>query len=128
RWRDGSSGWSAGLDAEVGGAGVGWAVTVGRRGLIAVPSAAVPGDPPVDVFARGGRRFLADPAAWRLPQLAAGVYDAWAVRSVPVLVLDPATGAVRHRLDLPATGPAMAVTLAPDAAAVATIGKAYWLR
>jgi hypothetical protein len=90
--------------------------------------AAVPVDSPAEVFARAGRRLLADPAAWRLPQLAAGVYDAWAVRSLPVLVVDPATGAVRHRLDLPATGPATTVSFTPDAAVVATIGKAYWLR
>jgi hypothetical protein len=35
---------------------------------------------------------------------------------------------VRHRLDLPATGPALAAHLGPDHAVVVTGGRAYWLK
>ena len=128
-WRTGRPAWAADLAGLVGpGAeGTAWAVRAGRRAVFAYPTAAVPFDPPADVAVRAAARFLGAPLAGRLPAAAAGVYDAWASRSVPVLVFDPATGEALQRLDLPAAGPAVGVHLGPDAAVVATAGAVYWL-
>jgi hypothetical protein len=63
-----------------------------------------------------------------VPYLIDALYDGWTARTVPVVVLDPETGRVRRRLDLPAVGPALGVHLGPDHAVVATAGRAYWLQ
>jgi hypothetical protein len=120
--------WVADLAAESGGFAGSWRVRAGRKAVIAYPEAPVAADPVGEVAGHAAWSFALAPVGWRLPGLAAGLYDAWADRDVPLLVLDPDTGRVRRRLDLPAAGPALGVHLGPDRAAVVTAGKAYWLK
>jgi outer membrane protein assembly factor BamB len=128
RMADGRAAWAADLSAAAGGWRGPWRVRVGRKAVVAYPEAPIPTDPPWVAAGRAAGSFALAPGVWRLPALAAGLYDGWAARTVPVVFLDPDTGRVRHRLDLPAAGPALGVHLGPDHAVVATAGKAYWLQ
>ena len=65
---------------------------------------------------------------WRLPGLAASLYDAWVDRVVPVLLFDPETGQLLRRYDLPARGPAVRAWFEQDIAAVATGEQVIWLK
>jgi hypothetical protein len=122
RMTDGRTMWVADLFATVGG----WRAYAGRRAVVAIPTRPVSADPPSP--GRAAVSYALAPGVWRVPSLAAALYDGWAARTVPVIVLDPETGRVRRRLDLPAVGPALGVHLGLDHAVVATAGKAYWLQ
>jgi outer membrane protein assembly factor BamB/tetratricopeptide (TPR) repeat protein len=128
RLADGRTAWVADLASAAGGWRGAWRVRAGSRAVVAHPETPAAEDPPGDAAARAVGRFAFRPAVQRVPALAAGVYDGWAARTVPVLFLDPDTGRVRHRLDLPAAGPVLGAHFGPDHAVVATAGKAYWLR
>ncbi len=128
RMADGRAAWATDLSALAGGWRGPWRVRAGRKAVVAYPEAPIAIDPPGAAAGRAAESFARAPGIWRLPALAAGLYDGWAARTVPVLFLDPDTGRVRHRLDLPATGPVLGVHLGPDHAVVATAGKAYWLQ
>ena len=103
-----------------------WRVRAGTTALLAWPALPAPLDPLDRILPRAVESFLRCPAAHRLPALALGVYDAWAARTVPVLILEPATGRVRQRLDL-AAGPVVALHADAAGAVVVTAGRAYWL-
>jgi outer membrane protein assembly factor BamB len=120
--------WTTDLTAEVGGLVTPWRVRAGRKAVLAYPAQPIAPDPPGAVAWHAAGSFLRAPGAARLPVLAAGLYDAWASRTVPLLFLDPETGRARHRLDLPAAGPALGVHLDPSYKVVVTAGKAYWLK
>jgi hypothetical protein len=124
--KDGKSAWEAELP-DVRGAG-GWVVRAGRKCVIAYPEAAVPREPVADVLARLTRSLRAEPAPRRLPGLAAGLYDAWVARTMPVLLFDPETGKPLGQLDIPAAGPAVTAWFDRDAAVVATGDRVVWLR
>lgn len=119
---DGSKAWSAELPS----AGP-WRVRVGRKTLAAYPIDPIPIDAPGPVLARQAELFAFRPSVCRLPGLSAALYDAWATRTVPVLLFDSESGELRRRIDL-AAGPIHVTQLGPDACVVATAGKAYWLK
>jgi outer membrane protein assembly factor BamB len=124
--KDGKPAWEA-LLPDTHGAG-GWVVKAGRRCVIAYPEAAIPREPVAGVFARVVKSFRNDPRAWRLPGLAAGLYDAWVARSVPVLLFDPETGKQLAEFEVPAAGPAVTAWFERDLAVVATGDRVVWLR
>ena len=97
----------------------------GRKAVIAHPAEAAAEEPFPTVAGRALGSFA---RPWRLPTLAAGLYDAWAARTVPVLALDAETGRVVGRLALPAAGPTVDADFRPDRAAVATAGRVYVLK
>lgn len=121
----GRAAWTADLNAAAEAPpGTGWRVIAGRRAVIALPRIPIAADPPWTVAARIARRFT---ATCRLPAGLASVYDAWVARTLPVLLLDPETGDVRGRIDLPA-GPVAVVRSRPDGLTIATTGRAYQLK
>lgn len=122
RMTDGRAVWVADLPASV----TGWRAYAGRRAVVALPTQPVSADPPS--LGHTAVSFALAPGVWRVPALALALYDGWTARTVPLVVLDPRTGRVRRRLDLPAVGPVLGVHLGPDRAVVATAGKAYWLK
>ena len=78
---------SVSLPATHGSAG--WVARAGAGVVIVRPTHAIP-DEPVEVAARRvGRSFLAWPVARRVAGLSETLYEGWAARTVPVLVLDP---------------------------------------
>ncbi len=106
----------------------GWVVRAGQKCVIVYPELAIPREPVADVFDRVVRSFRAEPALWRLPGLAAGLYDAWVARTVPVLLLDPDTGKQLGKFEIPAAGPAIVTWFERDLAAIATGNRVVWLR
>ena len=100
----------------------------GRNCIIAYPDAAIPKESVQDVFTRLLRSFRREPRIERLPALAARLYDAWIVRSVPVLLFDPETGKQLNRFDVPASGPAVSAWFERDLAVVATADRVVWFR
>jgi hypothetical protein len=105
-----------------------WVVRAGLRVVIAYPSQAIPAEPPAAVFDRAVDSFARLPLLWRLPWLAEGVYHSWNDRTLPVLVLDPATGEVLSRIAIPARGPTVTARLDGDHAVLATGDRVAWLR
>ncbi|AWM38636.1 Outer membrane protein assembly factor BamB [Gemmata obscuriglobus] len=122
---DGTPAWSVTLP-DAGDAG--WAVRVGKSGLIAHPRQAPTREPVADVLARLSRSFRREPHLWRLPGLAATLYDAWVDRVVPVVLLDPETGTRTGRFNVPARGPGLAVWFGPNATVIATGDRVVWLK
>jgi hypothetical protein len=122
----GEPSWEADLP-ETNGAG-GWVVRAGRRAVIAYPASAVPAEPPADVAERFVRSLPRQPLGWRLPAVAAGLYDAWVARSVPVLLFDPEDGTLLKQLDVPARGPGVTAYFAGDTAVVVTGGRVAWIK
>jgi outer membrane protein assembly factor BamB len=122
---DGKVLWEAALP-EANGAG-GWVVRAGTRCVIAYPGTALPREPVADVVGRVVRSFGREPALWRLPGLAAGAYDAWVAREVPVVLFDPETGRRLVRFDIPAAGPAVTAVFEGGLAVVATGDRVVWL-
>ncbi|QJW97772.1 outer membrane protein assembly factor BamB family protein [Frigoriglobus tundricola] len=106
----------------------GWVVRAGKTCVIAYPVEALPAEPPGAVWARLVRAFRAEPFVWRLPGLAATLYDAWVVRAVPVLLFDPESGKRLARIDIPARGPSVAAWFDADTAVVATGDRVVWLK
>lgn len=108
--------------------GAGWVVRVGKSAVIAYPVTAIPDEPPAAVWERAANSFLREPLAWRLPGLAATVYDAWVSRAVPVLLFDPETGKRLARIDVPARGPAVTAYFDADRAVIATGDRVVWIK
>ena len=80
------------------------------------------------MFARVLRSFRGWPAARRVVGLSFTLYEGWAARTVPVLVLDPDRGRELRRFDLPAVGPFATVTFNPGAGMTVVTGtKVYTL-
>ena len=96
--------------------------------MVAYPEFAVPREPVAEMVGRAARSVRANPELWRLPALAAGLYDAWVARSVPVLLFDPETGKELARFDIPAAGPHVTAWFERDLAVVATGDRVCWLR
>lgn len=124
--KSGRTEWEAELP-NTHGAG-GWVVRAGDKCVIAYPETAIPREPVADVANRILRALSREPTAWRLPGLAAGLYDAWVTRTVPVLLLDPETGKELARIEIPAAGPAVTAWFDRDTAVVATGDRIVWLR
>ena len=105
-------------------------------GVYAMPAAlpfesrreTVPREPFGAIWARVVKSFGNTPQACRLPTLAAGLYDAWVARSVPVLLFDPETGKKVAEFAVPAAGPAVTAWFRNDTAVVATGDRVVWLR
>jgi hypothetical protein len=124
--KTGKLAWEAELP-DTHGAG-GWVVRAGRECVIAYPEFAIPREPVADVRGRAARSFRDHPELSRLPGLAAGLYDAWVARTVPVLLFDPETGKRLARFDIPAAGPHVTAWFERDLAVVATGDRVCWLR
>jgi hypothetical protein len=120
---DGKPAWTARLPDARGG---GWAARAGKSCVLVYPRAAIPREPPAAVFARLTQSFQRAPDVWRLPGLAATLYDAWVDRAAPVLLLDPETGGRVARYDVPARGPAAVAE--PAAGVFATGDRVVWLK
>jgi hypothetical protein len=124
--RDGKPAWEADLPDARGPSG--WVVRAGKACVIAYPAEAIPAEAPEAVWGRLGRSLRREPYPWRLPGLAATLYDAWVGREVPVLFFDPETGKRLARLDIPARGPAVAAHFGAGAAVVATGSRVVWIK
>ena len=118
--------WEADLP-ETNGAG-GWVVRAGRRAVIAYPAAAIPAEAPLDIVRRLGRSLWRQPFTWRLPAVAAGLYDAWVERTVPVLLFDPECGKLLKRIDVPARGPGVTAAFTDELAVVMTGDRVVWIK
>ena len=123
---DGKPAWEAALPDACGARG--WVVRAGKACVVAYPSEALPAEPPGAVWERLARSFRAEPFVWRLPGLAATLYDAWVDRTVPVLLFDPETGKRLARFDVPARGPAVTAWFDAGAAVIATGDRVVWLK
>lgn len=104
--------------------GMNWTVRAGRRAVIVHPTATIPSEPSAGPSLR---RFTEFPSALRLLGAMASLGDGWANRTLPVLLLDPESGRQTGRIDVPAVGPAVAVYLHAETAAVVTAGRMTWL-
>ncbi|MBY0512938.1 MAG: hypothetical protein K2P78_03390 [Gemmataceae bacterium] len=125
-WRDGHMAWDVELPSAPPGSS--WAVHPGRGALIVHPCQPIPRITRQSVMQHTLHEFAMRPAGGRLPGLAAAAYDAWVDRTIPVLVLDPKTGAVLDRLDLPARGPVLVARFDGDAAVIACGDRVTWLK
>jgi len=121
---DGKVAWAADLPKSP----AGWVVRAGRKAVIAYPAEAIPDEPHGAAWDRLAGSFRRTPLAWRLPGLAAGAYDSWAARTVPVLLFDPETGERLQRLGLPARGPGVAARFEGEVAIVVTGERVAWLK
>ncbi|MBX9627400.1 MAG: PQQ-binding-like beta-propeller repeat protein, partial [Gemmataceae bacterium] len=121
----GKPAWAADLPPNAPG---GWVVRAARRVVVVFPAEALPAEPVAGVWERAVRSWARFPAGWRLPGLAAAVYDTWAARTAPVLLLDPETGEHRKTIALPAAGPGVVAVPTADALVVATGDRVAWVR
>lgn len=124
RLSDGEEAWGADL-AAITEIRSGWQVQAGRKIVIAYPTEAAP-EEPVSTVARRMMSSLVWP--WRLPGLTAGLYDAWAARTAPILALNAETGRIVGRLDLRARGPTVVADIGPERAVIATAGALYRIK
>ncbi len=106
----------------------GWVVRAGKSCVLVYPAEAVPAEPSGAVWNRLVRSFAREPFVWRLPGLAATLYDAWVARAVPVLLFDPETGKRLGRFDIPARGPAVTAWFDADRAVIATGDRVVWIK
>ncbi len=106
----------------------GWVVRAGAECVIVYPAEAIPTEAPTMVWGRLVRSFRREPYHWRLPGLAATLYDAWVEREVPVLILDPKTGRRLARIDIPARGPVVAAHFNAGEAVIATGSRVVWIK
>jgi hypothetical protein len=123
---NGKTAWEADLPDARGTRG--WVVRAGKSCVIAYPAEALPAEPTDAVWERLTRSFRTEPFVWRLPGLAATLYDAWVDRTVPVLLLDPETGKRLGRFDIPARGPSVTAWFDADRAVIATGDRVVWLK
>ena len=105
-----------------------WIVRAGRKVVIAYPAEAIPDEPIDAAWNRVCDSFFKCPQPWRLPCLAAALYDCWTDRSVPVLLFDSETGKLVKRLSLPARGPCVLARFEGDHPVVATGDRVCWLK
>ncbi|HSQ57288.1 MAG TPA: PQQ-binding-like beta-propeller repeat protein, partial [Gemmata sp.] len=106
----------------------GWVVKAGRECVIVYPEFAIPREPVADVLHRAVRSLRTEPGLSRLPGLAAGLYDAWVTRTVPVFLLDPESGKQLSRFDIPAAGPHVTAWFERDLAVIATGDRVCWFK
>lgn len=123
---NGKSAWEAELPDARGPRG--WVVRAGKSCVIVYPAEAIAEGSLEAVWARVRRSFEREPYVWRLPGLAATLYDALSSRAVPVLLFDPETGKRLARLDVPAKGPAVTAWFDADRAVIATGDRVVWLK
>jgi outer membrane protein assembly factor BamB len=112
---DGKAAWEVKLPAEAR-----WIVRAGTKVVIVYPAEAIPDEPFDAAFFLLSGSFQRSPQPWRLPWLAAALYDAWVDRTVPVLFFDPETGKLLKLLRLPARGPNVAAWFDGDRIVMAT--------
>jgi outer membrane protein assembly factor BamB len=124
--RDGKTAWEVNLPDTRGRRG--WVLRTGQTCVVAYPAEAIPAEATEDVWNRVWRSFRREPLLWRLPGLAATLYDAWVAREVPVLFFDPETGKRLARINVEARGPAVTAWFAADAAVIATGDRVVWLK
>jgi hypothetical protein len=124
--KDGSAAWEFELPESHGTGG--WVVRAGKKAVVVYPEFALPSEPVAGVAGRAVRAGTDWPLGWRLPVFGVRMYDAWVARTVPVLLLDPQTGKLLERFDLPARGPAVAAWFEGDLAAVATGDRVVWMK
>jgi outer membrane protein assembly factor BamB len=123
---DGTEVWSVSLPATHGSAK--WVAKAAAGGVIVYPTHAIPEEPVPAVAARVGRSFLRWPAARRVAGLSFTLYEGWAARTVPVLVLDADRGRELRRFELTAAGPFVAVNFTPGTGMTVVTGtKVYTL-
>jgi hypothetical protein len=123
---DGKTAWETDLpDAR---SARGWVVRAGKTCVIAYPAEAIPAERPGAVWERLVHSFAREPFLWRLPGLAATLYDTWVDRVVPVVLFDPETGQRLARFDVPARGPGVTAYFDADAAVIATGDRVVWLK
>jgi hypothetical protein len=118
-WKDSRSLWESPLPGLTDGT---WKLAVAPQGLLVYPSEAVRRHPdlePTGEFRRTGLGLFA------LLRAASRPYDVQAERALPILVIDPADGRLIQRLNFPAIGPAVGVTVTPKGVVVVT-GKGTW--
>lgn len=124
-WADGRESWRAALSD--GGDDGCWQVWAGRHGVLAIATCARPrhrwGDLSAFVSRLGGPTV--SPA--RLPLRLLGLYDAWADRFVPVLLLDRTTGRRLGEWQVPAIGSAVTAYVGERGAVVATSDRVVWI-
>jgi hypothetical protein len=106
-------------------AGVRWTVQAGRTTLVVYPTEAVRVEP--WAMSEGVRSAAYHPTPVRLLGTSLNALAAATRFTLPVLILDPATGRVKQRIDVPVGGPAVAVLPRPDGLLVAGVGRAVWL-
>jgi hypothetical protein len=106
----------------------GWTVCAGQKCAIVYPLAAIPREPIAGFWSRMIGTLQKNPEMWRLPGLAVGLYDAWVVRSFPILMLDLETGRLLGKIEVPALGPAVTVCFERNVAVVATGDRVCWLK
>jgi outer membrane protein assembly factor BamB len=118
--------WETDLPAT--GEAIPWVMRAGRRVVIAYPSRSIAAESLSARFGRVTGSFRRLPLPWRLPWLAAAAYDPWTSRALPVLLLDPETGAILKRLSIPARGPTVSAYFVGEHAVIATGDRIAWLR
>ena len=123
---DGKRVWE--VDLPKSGEATSWVVRAGRQVVIAYPSRSIAPKSMSDVFHRANGSFSRLPLPWRLPWLAAAVYDPWTSRTLPVLLLDPETGEILKKLTIPARGPFVSASFDGESAVIATGDRVVWLR
>lgn len=105
--------------------GTRWTVRAGRTTLVVCPTEAVRVEP-WDTL-EGVRSAAYHPTPLRLLGTTLNALAAATRFTLPVLILDPATGKVKQRIDVSVDGPAVAVTPRSDSLLVAGVGRAIWL-
>jgi outer membrane protein assembly factor BamB len=113
--------WSAPLPA-----GGPWRAAAARNVVNVYPTAAAQaeGFDPARLLEAVARR----PDARRLLGVTAVGFDAWLDRTATLLLFDPATGELKQRLAVPARGPAVRLSMTPDAVTIAAGDAAYRLK
>jgi outer membrane protein assembly factor BamB len=117
---DGTLAWRVKLPAGI------WSIRAARTVAIAVPAEAVPDEAPG--WSRFQASFLREPQPWRLPWLAAALYDCWTERHVPVILLDLESGKRRATLTIPTRGPGVLPVFEGDTTLLATSDRIVRLK
>jgi outer membrane protein assembly factor BamB len=122
----GRKAWTVALPATHGAAD--WVAQAAAGAVVVFPTHAIPDEPFPVCANRVVRSFLTLPIARRVAGLSHTLYEGWAARTVPILVLDPDTGREIRRFDLPAFGPLALVSFSPGAGMTVMTGtKVYTL-
>jgi outer membrane protein assembly factor BamB len=105
--------------------GTRWQVLAGRTTLIVYPTEAVRAEP--WSAGDGVRTVATHPTPLRALGTTGELFDAATRFTLPVLILDSATGKIQQRIDVPVGGPTVAVLPRADGLLVAGVGRAVWL-
>lgn len=125
-WHNGLPLWTT--DLSDAGADGRWIVRRGANTLLVYPESPVAVRPLPNGTAMAIDGFPLRPPVWQLPALTVGAYDAWVERTLPVLLLNPESGAVMKRFTLPARGPIQTASVRHDSVAFALGDRVVWLR